>query len=234
MGHGSMRCAHCEESLEVDDLYCPACGRKAPSRFCPSCGGPLEADDLFCPACGRGREGEAPEPSERPEGDPVLPSSHVGSPEVLRSVLLWAAAWAAGGFVHGLGRGGPGPALLSGALWFAGGLVAGALTVRALVTVRRTAPLPALLGAALGWIFLLSLGPQVHRAIRTLDPPYLVGDLLRIGLLSAVAAAAGGWMVRQIGLSDSPASQVPIAGAALGWGAGAAVAFLLQLALFTL
>jgi predicted RNA-binding Zn-ribbon protein involved in translation (DUF1610 family) len=44
-------CAHCGETLEAGNLFCPHCG-KAVADSCPSCGKHIKAGDLFCKSCG--------------------------------------------------------------------------------------------------------------------------------------------------------------------------------------
>ena len=44
-------CAHCGETLETGNQFCPHCGA-AVEDSCPSCGNNLNAGDVFCSSCG--------------------------------------------------------------------------------------------------------------------------------------------------------------------------------------
>ncbi len=44
-------CAHCGETLEAGNRFCPHCGTSA-ETLCPSCGKNIKAGDLFCSSCG--------------------------------------------------------------------------------------------------------------------------------------------------------------------------------------
>ncbi len=44
-------CAHCGETLEAGNQFCPHCG-EAVADSCPSCGRHIKTSDLFCKSCG--------------------------------------------------------------------------------------------------------------------------------------------------------------------------------------
>jgi len=46
-----VKCLHCGNELNDDDIYCPKCGTKN-SHVCPKCGAEVDAGDAYCEKCG--------------------------------------------------------------------------------------------------------------------------------------------------------------------------------------